>query len=192
MTVDSRSVSPLPSTSACSGAGSGWHGCQCGWIAVGAVYSEGLAPWRRPLLVRVQLGRHWCGRSPASRSFAGLGDTGLSAACQPAGITANAHLANLAVSPNRVPWGPGQVGSKVEPGAAMGGHGLAHSFQQATGQLTRGRRLRRRMRCWLPPKRPGRRGPGRRVALDSEWSRTATTRVTDQDHQVLLAQFLPV
>ncbi len=40
--LDRRPVSPLPSTSACSGAGSGWHGC--GWIADSAVYSEGLAP----------------------------------------------------------------------------------------------------------------------------------------------------
>ncbi len=37
-----RPVSPLSSTSACSGAGSGWHGC--GWIADSAVNSEGLAP----------------------------------------------------------------------------------------------------------------------------------------------------
>jgi hypothetical protein len=136
--LDRRSVSPLPSTSACSGAGSGWHGCE--WIAVGAVYSEGLAPWRRPLLLRVQLGRHRCGGSPGSCGFASLGDTGLSAACQPAGITADAFLVKLAFSPNRVPWGPGQVGSKFKPGAVMGGQGLAHPSQPATGQLTRGRR----------------------------------------------------
>jgi hypothetical protein len=39
---DRRPVSPLSSTSACSGAGSGWHGC--GWIADSAVNSEGLVP----------------------------------------------------------------------------------------------------------------------------------------------------
>jgi hypothetical protein len=38
--LDRRPVSPLPSTSACSGAGSGWHGCGC--IADSAVYSTGL------------------------------------------------------------------------------------------------------------------------------------------------------
>jgi hypothetical protein len=40
--LDRRPVSPLPSTSACSGAGSGWHGC--GWIADSAVYFAGLVP----------------------------------------------------------------------------------------------------------------------------------------------------
>jgi hypothetical protein len=62
-----------------------------------AVYSEGLAPWRRPssLLVRCQLGRHRGGGSPAARDFAGHGDTGLSAACQPAGITADVHPSQI-------------------------------------------------------------------------------------------------
>jgi hypothetical protein len=89
--LDRRPVSPLSSLRACSGAGSGWHGC--GWIAVSAVLSEGLAPWpRRPLLVRCPLGRLRGGGSPAARGFAGHGDTGLSAACQLVSITADAHL----------------------------------------------------------------------------------------------------
>ena len=85
-----RPVSPLSSSRACSGAGSGWHGCW--WITVSAVLSEGLAPWRRPLLVRCPLGRHRGGGSPAARGFAGHGDTGLSAAYQLVSITADVHL----------------------------------------------------------------------------------------------------
>jgi hypothetical protein len=163
--LDRRPVSPLPSTSACSGAGSGWHGC--GWIAVSAVYSEGLSPVAPAFARARSAGPSPCGGSPASRGFAGLGNTGLSAVCQPACTSADAFSAKLAVSPNWVPWGPGQVGSKDEPGAALGGHGQVTN-QSATGSLTRGRWRRRRMRCWLPPKRLGCRGPGRRADLDSE------------------------
>ncbi len=52
--LDRRPVSPLPSTTARSGAGSGWHGR--GKIVDSTVYPE--ARWRRPLPVCVQLGRH--------------------------------------------------------------------------------------------------------------------------------------
>jgi hypothetical protein len=98
------------------------------------VYSEGLAPWCRPLLVRCPLGpgRHSGGGSPAARGFADHGDTGLSAACQPVGITADTHLAKWQSARTGPPGGPGQVGRKVKPGAAMGGHGHAHPIQPAT------------------------------------------------------------
>jgi hypothetical protein len=101
--LDRLPVSPLSSSRACSGAGSGWHGC--GWIAVSAVYSEGLAPWRRPLLVHCPLGRHRGGGSPAARSFAGHGDTGLSAACQLVGIT------GMCIWPNGSQPEPGPLGA---------------------------------------------------------------------------------
>jgi hypothetical protein len=105
--LDRLPVSPLPSTSACSGTGSGWHGC--GWIADSAVYSEGLVPVAPAFARACSAGPSPCGGSPASRGLAGLGDTGLSAACQLAGTTADALSAKSAVSPSRDPWGPGQV-----------------------------------------------------------------------------------
>jgi hypothetical protein len=95
--LDRRPVSPLPSTSACSEAGSGWHGCR--WIIDSVVYSEGLAPVVPAFARACSAGPSPCCGSPASRGFAGLGDTGLSAACQLAGTTADALSAKLAVSP---------------------------------------------------------------------------------------------
>jgi hypothetical protein len=141
--LDRRPVSPLSSPRACSGAGSGWH-C-CGWIAVSAVLSRGPAPWRWSLLVLCPLGRHCGGGSPSARGCAGHADTGPGAACQ---------LVR------------GQVDLKVGPRAAPGGHGQVTN-QSATGSLTRCRWYCSRMRCRLSPKRLGRRGPGRRAALDS-------------------------
>jgi hypothetical protein len=114
--LDRRLVSPLPSSRACSGAGSGWHGC--GWITVSAVLSKGLAQWRRPLLVCCLLSRHRGGGLLAARGLAGHGDTGLSAACQLVSITAGAHLVKWQSARTGPPWAAGQVGRKAEPGAS--------------------------------------------------------------------------
>ncbi len=73
-------------------AGVQWGGHDCGWIAVSAVLFEGLAPWRRPMLVRSLLGRHRGGGSPVARGCAGHGVAGLSTACQLVSITVDAHL----------------------------------------------------------------------------------------------------
>jgi hypothetical protein len=110
--LDSRPVSPLSSSRACSGAGSGWH-C-CGWIAVSAVpLLEGLAPWRRAL-ARALFRRIASGARPRL-SWGRPTERGL-----PAGqLHCGSAFGQVAVSPNRAPGAPGQVGRKFEPGAAL-------------------------------------------------------------------------
>ncbi len=80
------------------------------------------------------------------------------------GLPAGQHhcgcaFGQVAVSPNRAPGAPGQVGRKIEPGAALGGPGQV-TIQSASGSLSRGRWRWAGMRRRLHPKRLGRRGPG--------------------------------
>ena len=71
--------------------------------------NEGLVPVAPAFARACSAGPSPCGGSPASRGLAGLGDTGLSAAChgQLACTTADALSAKSAVSPSRDPlaWG---------------------------------------------------------------------------------------
>jgi hypothetical protein len=131
--LDRRLVSPLSSSRACSGAGSGWH-C-CGWITVSAVLLlEGLAPWCRPRACVLFTGPSpwWRIASGARlrRSWGRPTERGLSAGQ----LHCGSALSQVAASPIRAPGAWGQVGRKFEPGAALGGQ-----IQPASGQLTHGR-----------------------------------------------------
>jgi hypothetical protein len=167
--LDRRPVSPLSSSRACSGAGSGWH--DCGWIAVSAVpLLEGLAPWCRARARALCTGpSHRGGGSPVARGLACHGVARLSAACQLSASLWKRDLSvsgQVAVSPNRATGAPGQVGRKIEPGAAPGGHGQV-TIQSAywlalSRQVTLGR-------VASPPTTQATRTPrpGRRAVPDS-------------------------
>jgi hypothetical protein len=129
--LDRRPVSPLSSTSACSGAGLGWHGRRR--IADSTVYLEGLATggaghlscanswavtvvvWRIASVARLRRSR----AQPVSRP----------------GTTVDALSAKLASSPSRPHWGPVMHDSCPCRQSRWARRGRATN-QQASGLLT--------------------------------------------------------
>ncbi len=67
--------------------------------------SEGLAPVVPAFARARSAGPSPCGGSPASRGFASLGDTGLSAACQPARHHCECALGQVGIQPELGPLG---------------------------------------------------------------------------------------
>ena len=138
------------------GAGLGWHGPRVEIPARRVL--GGTVPWHRPSLVRDQLGRRRSGGSPASRGFAGLGVTGLSAARLRAVIAADA------VSARRQP-----------PCAGLTGSDPARPPHPASGLLTSGRRSANGPtagRCHRTPRRGL--GRGLRAGLVTRRSRSVS------------------
>ena len=147
--------------------GRSWAGTDHGWYSRRVVILEGLVPWHWPSLVRVQLGRRRSGGSPASRGFAGLGDTGLSAARLRAGTTVDAVSAVPAVT-----WsGPDRA---REPRWAAPDQ--THPPHPASGPLTSGRRSANGLAAGRRHRTP-RHGLGRGPRADRVTRRCLRSRV---------------
>ena len=147
--------------------GRSWAGTDHGWYSRRVVILEGLVPWHWPSLVRVQLGRRRSGGSPASRGFAGLGVTGLSAARLQAGTTVDAVSAVPAVT-----WsGPDRA---REPRWAAPDQ--THPPHPASGPLTSGRRSANGLAAGRRHRTP-RHGLGRGPRADRVTRRCLRSRV---------------